>query len=60
MNAFGHLFGYNKGPLNVTRAQFDAYKDYITGAKKWDLPDIAYPTRSTITQIYVDGVLMDL
>ena len=61
LNTFGYLFGYNKGPLNVTRAQFDAYKDYITGAKKWDLPDdIAGPNRSTITQIYVDGVLMDL
>ena len=60
LNSFGYLFGYNKGPLNVTRDQFDAYKDYITGARNWDLSEINGPNRSTVTQIYIDGVLTDL
>lgn len=60
LNSFGYLFGYNKGPLNVTRAQFDAYKDYITGTKAWELSDVAGPNRSIVTQIYIDGVLTDL
>lgn len=59
LNNFGGLFGYNKGPLNISKEQFNKYKEQLQGTKKWENTGWGeFTTRNT--QIYVDGVLTDL